>query len=37
MDAAEELVKDINCGNDLYKFVRAMREMLQAAIIRAGY
>lgn len=33
VDDAEELVKDLNCSNDLYKFVRAMREMFQAATI----
>nr|ACL54339.1 unknown [Zea mays] len=33
VDGAEELVKDPNCNNDLYKFVRVVRDRLQAAII----
>jgi kinetochore protein Spc25, animal type len=33
VDGAEELVKDLNCNNDLYKFVRVVRDRLQAAII----
>ncbi|XP_052154149.1 kinetochore protein SPC25 homolog [Oryza glaberrima] len=30
---SEELVKDLNCSNDLFKFVRIMRERFQAAAI----
>ncbi|KAL5228982.1 hypothetical protein ABZP36_017247 [Zizania latifolia] len=30
---SEELVKDLNCTNDLFKFVRIMRERFQAAAI----
>ncbi|XP_039850947.1 kinetochore protein SPC25 homolog [Panicum virgatum] len=30
---SEELVKDLNCNNDLYKFVRTMRERFQIATI----
>ncbi|KAJ1287278.1 hypothetical protein BS78_03G419200 [Paspalum vaginatum] len=33
VDGSEELVKDLNCNNDLYKFVRVMRERFQAATI----
>lgn len=33
VDDVEELVKDLNCSNDLYKFVKVMREMFQAATI----
>ncbi|OEL36855.1 hypothetical protein BAE44_0002123, partial [Dichanthelium oligosanthes] len=28
-DGSKELVKDLNCNNDLYKFVRTMRERFQ--------
>uniref|UniRef100_A0A0E0JU89 Kinetochore protein SPC25 n=1 Tax=Oryza punctata TaxID=4537 RepID=A0A0E0JU89_ORYPU len=30
---SEELVKDLNCSNDMFKFVRIMREKFQAAAI----
>ncbi|KAG2641953.1 hypothetical protein PVAP13_2KG220576 [Panicum virgatum] len=30
---SEELVKDLNCNNDLYKFVRTRRERFQIATI----
>ncbi|CAD6227878.1 unnamed protein product [Miscanthus lutarioriparius] len=33
VDGTEELVKDLNCNNDLYKFVRVMRNRFQAATI----
>jgi len=33
VDGSEELLKDLNCNNDLYKFVRTMRERFQMATI----
>ncbi|RCV29248.1 hypothetical protein SETIT_5G468900v2 [Setaria italica] len=33
VDGSKELVKDLNCNNDLYKFVRTMRERFQVATI----
>uniref|UniRef100_A0A0D9VAW2 Kinetochore protein SPC25 n=1 Tax=Leersia perrieri TaxID=77586 RepID=A0A0D9VAW2_9ORYZ len=33
MKDSEELVKDLNCSNDLFKFVRTMRERFQAATV----
>ncbi|PUZ52796.1 hypothetical protein GQ55_5G002300 [Panicum hallii var. hallii] len=33
VDGSEELVKDLNCNNDLYKFVRTVRERFQIATI----
>nr|CAB3504276.1 unnamed protein product [Digitaria exilis] len=33
VDGSKELVKDLNCSNDLYKFVRTMRERFQIATI----
>jgi len=33
VDGTEELMKDLNCNNDLYKFVRVMRNRFQAATI----
>jgi len=33
VDGIEELVKELNCNNDLYKFVRFMRNRFQAATI----
>ncbi|CAM0147873.1 unnamed protein product [Urochloa decumbens] len=33
VDGSKELVKDLNCNNDLYKFVRTMRERFQIATI----
>ncbi|KAF8646878.1 hypothetical protein HU200_065684 [Digitaria exilis] len=33
VDGSKELLKDLNCSNDLYKFVRTMRERFQIATI----
>ncbi|TVU37046.1 hypothetical protein EJB05_19013 [Eragrostis curvula] len=33
VDGSKELVRDLNCDNDLFKFVRIMRERFQAATI----
>ncbi|TKW19091.1 hypothetical protein SEVIR_5G475100v4 [Setaria viridis] len=33
VDGSKELVKHLNCNNDLYKFVRTMRERFQVATI----
>ncbi|XP_015696348.1 kinetochore protein SPC25 homolog [Oryza brachyantha] len=33
LNGSEELVKDLNCNNDLFKFVRIMRERFQTAVI----
>lgn len=33
VEGSKELVNDLNCNNDLFKFVRIMREKFQAATI----